>query len=439
MSLKLGRGLGGSIILILLASGLVMAQKAPPDSLELTRAIEMTTTNHPAVQQAIQGVAASEARIEQSRSAYYPDLSGTGSYTRIDPVPSFDIPGAGSENLAPNNNYDLHLGLRQTIYDFGRRSTAQELARVGRSAAMEGVESARAGLAYQVVGVFYGILFLERNILVIDDEITTLNQHLDIIRKKVQAGTATDFEILTTEVRIANAQSQKIDATEMLDRQRIIFRQLTGLPSDAPINLRGDFDLGPVDLNADSLRELALSQIPEAKLSRIAEQSADMQYKLAGLGNRPSLSADVLFGYKNGYFPNLSTLKLNWVGGVQLQVPIFNGFMTRGRRNQALAELNAARYHARDTERAVISGVDQAISGVRASRNKVGTAEPQVRQAEQALSLARIRYDAGTATNLDLLDAETALANAQLIHLRAMYELVMNTYALERAIGAKIW
>ncbi len=439
MLLKLGRVFRGSMVLSLFIFGQGLAQRVSLDSLTLSQAVEMTTTNHPAVQQAMQGVAASEARIEQSRSGYYPDLSGTGSYTRIDPVPSFDIPGAGSENLAPNNNYDLHLGLKQTIYDFGRRSSSVELAKVGRNSAIEGVESTKAGLAYQIVNVFYAILFLERNITVIDDEINTLKQHLDITRKKVQAGTATDFDVLTTEVRIANAQSQRIDVAEMLDKQRIMFRQLTGLPFDAAINLKGDFVLEAINLNSDSLRELALSQVPEARLSRYNEEGAGIQYKIAGLGNRPSLSADILFGYKNGYFPNLNTLKLNWVGGVQLQVPIFNGFMTRGRKNQARADLNAARYHTQDVELRVISGVDQAISGVQASRNKVSTAEPQVRAAEQALSLARIRYDAGTATNLDLLDAETALANAQLVHLRAIYELVINKYTLDRAVGAKIW
>jgi outer membrane protein TolC len=101
--------------------------------------------------------------------------------------------------------------------------------------------------------------------------------------------------------------------------------------------------------------------------------------------------------------------------------------------------LSASRLHTQDIERRVIAGVDQAISGVRASQDKLGSAEPQVTQAEQALSLARTRYDAGTATNLDLLDAETALANSRLIRLRAMYELVRNRYALERAVGAKIW
>ncbi len=431
----------GCVILlcVLLAGGAASGQTSSSDSLTLAQAVQMTTENHPAVRQAMQGVAASDAQIVQSKSGYYPQIAGDADYAYIGPVPTFDIPGVGSEDLAPHNNYDFHLGLQQTVYDFGRRSTAVELARSGRNSALETVESAKSGLAYQTVEAFYAILFLQQNISVIDDQINTLNQHLEITRKKLQAGTATDFEVLTTEVRIANARSQRTDIVNALENQQSIFRQLTGLPENVPIILKGDFGVTPTSLNSDSLAGAALNQLPEMKLSKFAETSADIQYRLASIGDRPTVGVNLMFGFKNGYIPNLNKLKANWVGGVELRAPIFNGYMTRGRKDQARANLNATRSHTQDLERRVISAVNQAISGVRASQDKLETAEPQVNQAEKALSLARIRYNAGTATNLDLLDAETALANSKLIRLRAMYELVRNQYALERAVGTKIW
>lgn len=430
---------GISTAFILLLTALVAAQGGQSDSLTLDQAIKMVTENHPAVAQAIQGVAASEAQIVQSRSGFYPQLAGNASYAYIGPVPTFEIPGVGAEELAPHNNYNFHVGLQQTVYDFGRRSTAVELAQTGRNTALEGVEAAKSNLSYQTVEVFYAILFLKQNISVIDDQISTLNQHLEITRKKVQAGTATDFEVLTTEVRIANAQSQRTDIVNALENQESLFRQLTGLPENAAIMLKGDFNAPAININPDSLKDLALSQIPEMKQSKYAETGADIQYKLAALGNRPTVGVNLMFGFKNGYVPGLNTLKANWVAGVEVQAPIFNGFMTRGRKSQAQANLSAVRAHTKDLERRIISAVNQAISGVRASQSKLVSAEPQVRQAEQALSLAQTRYSAGTATNLDLLDAETALANARLVQLRDMYELVRNSYTLERAVGGRIW
>ncbi|HBZ00838.1 MAG TPA: hypothetical protein DEO84_05895 [candidate division Zixibacteria bacterium] len=428
-----------SAALIWLLASYASAQVISSDSLTLGQAIQMVIENHPAILQAEQGIASSEAQITQSQSAFYPQISGLGTYAYVGPVPQFDFPGFGKVELAVHNNYDFHVGLQQQLFDFGRRSTALELAKFGRNSAAEVVEAAKAGLAYQTVETFYAILFLLENISVIDEQITTLNEHLTITQKRLQAGTVTDFEILTTDVRIANLQSQRTDIVNALENQETIFRQLTGLAQNASVILKGNFVTSPVSLNSDSLISLALSQVPDMKLSKYAETSAQIQSRLASLSDRPSLGANLLFGFKNGYEPNLKTIKANWAAGAQINVPIFNGFLTRGKQNQARANLNAAQLHTQDIERRIISAVDQAISGVEASELKLGSAEPQVTQAEQAMSLARIRYSAGTATNLDLLDAETALANSRLIRLRAQYELVRNRYALERAVGTKFW
>lgn len=415
------------------------AQGNSPDSIAVERAIALVMENHPAIRRAQQGIAASDARIEQSRSGYYPDISGLGSYTRVGPVPSFDIPGQGTIDLAPANNYNFNIELRQTVFDFGRRSAAVDLAESGRESAVEGVESVRLNLAYQTVDLFLSILFLRENISVIDKQLGVLNEHLDIIRKKIQAGTATDFDVLTTEVRIANTRGRKVDALAALQKQEIMFRELTGLSPEGPLVLKGDFSVAPVDIGVDSLISLAMKQLPEAKLSRCAESAAELQLSLASLGNRPTLAVNALFGFKNGYQPDLDELNADWVLGLQVRAPIFNGFLTRGRKHQAVADLNSARLHSRNIKLQVSANVQQAFVAVAASREKLDTAEPQVAQAEQAVSLARIRYKAGTATNLDLLDAETALIDARLIRLKAKFDLAVSRYALDRAIGVKIW
>jgi outer membrane protein len=427
-----------SCILFVLFSS-VLAQNNSIDSITVGKAIHRAVEKYPAVAQAQAVVAATEAQVDQSRSVFYPEIAGSAAYTRIGPVSQFTLPGEGPIDLYPADNYDFHVGLRQTLYDFSRRSTALELARSGRETALENLEIARSMLAYQTVEVFYAILFLRENISVLDKQIDALNENLAIIRNKVEAGTATDFEILTTQVRVANVQSQRTDVTAALEVQQDVFRQLTGLPAASPILLKGDFKSMSFEPNPDSLINLALQQLPEIKLSRNAESSADIQAHLASLGDRPSLNLNLMFGFKNGYIPNLNTIKANWAAGLQLQAPIFNGFLTRGKTDQARANYNAARFHTEDIERRVTAGVQQAIDNLHASSEKLNTAEPQVAQAEQAVSLAQTRYRAGTATNLDLLDAETALANAQLIRLKAQYDIIRNQYAVNKAVGARIW
>lgn len=424
---------------LLLFFGIRYSQAGSPDSLTLDNAIRMAIDNYPSIKAATSSVAAADAQIIQSRSGYLPTVEGIADYARLDPVSEFTLPDIGTMPLFPANNYDFHVGARQILYDFGRRSAAVENAKSGKASAFENVESIKAGLAYQVVDVFYSILYLQENEEVLKKQIAALEEHLDITRKRLQAGTVTDFEVLTTQVRIANTRNQIIDNSTALANQKSILRAMTGINDNGQLNIIGNFYSDSLRLNSDSLKALALNNLPELKLSHNAERTAETQYRLASLGDRPSLAASITFGYKNGYTPDLDKLKANWVGALEIQAPIFNGFLTHGRKTQAEANLNAAKYRTQDLERRAISGVEQVISNVMAARERLATSEPQVAQAEQALSMAQARYKAGTATNLDLLDAETALANARLVRLKAMYDLTRNQYALKKAVGEIIW
>jgi len=433
------RKLSMVFILFLSMAGFAAGQIQMQDSLTVDQAVKLVVENHPAVLQASEGISSSRARVEQSKSAYYPDISGVASYSRIGPIPNLEIPGRLSEPLYPTDNYDAHLSLRQTVYDFGKRANSTSLAKSDLQTASDYVDLVKSNLSYQVIQNFYAILFLRQNIIVLDDQIAALNQHLEVTKKKVEAGTATDFDVLTTRVRIAATQSQRIDIVNALHKQENNFRQMTGVPQDDSLLLKGEFQARSVSLDSDFLILLAESQLPEAKLSKNSEETAHIQRQLASLGNRPSLNLNLQYGFKNGYFPELNTIKGNWVAGVQFQTPIFDGFRTRSQVSQAHANLNAAREHTRDIGRQITANVKQAISDVQAGQEKLATSEPQVAQAEQAVSIAEARYSAGVATNLDLLDAETSLANARLIRLRALYELVISQYALDKAVGNRIW
>lgn len=428
-----------TILLVLLFVGRLSAQTPASDSLTLEQAVHLALQNHPAVQQAEYGVAASEARIGASRSSLYPDISFDGSYVRIGPVPKFDLPGEGSLKLAPYDNYDLHLGLNKTLYDFGRINTTVKLAESARQSASDYVDLVKSNLAYQTIATFNNILILHQTILVVDEQIDALRQHLDVAVKKIQAGTATEYDTLTTQVRIAVAQNDRIDALHALVTQEVIFRQLTALPPDRPIILKGSFSEVVPQPERDSLVVVAGKQRPELQLSRDAENSATVQTELASLGDRPTLGVGFTSGFKNGYEPNLNTWTGNFTAGLELNIPLFNGHRTHHQQNEAQANLNSARARTIDLQRQVLSEVDQAVAGVTSSLDKIKSSDIQIREAEQALSMAKTRYEAGVITNLDLLDAQTTLSQVKLIRLRALYDYTVSLNALDKATGRRVW
>lgn len=425
-------------IFLVIAAG-TYAQTPTSGKLDLNRVIRLVIDNHPAIKQAQQYVAASGELVAQKQSAYLPELEAHGSYSRIGPVPSIEIPDRGKIDFYPRNNYDFHLALRQTILDFGRRPAKIELARSLEDSARDNVDLKKSSLVYRAIGNFYLILLLERNMEVLDEELDALNLHLTATEKRVKAGTATDFDVLTTRVRMSEAENMRIDVANELEKQRAAMRELIGFSQNDPVDVVGDFTVSEININQDSLIESALQQLPEARLSRQAEATADIQYRLDGRGDRPTLDMIFDFGFKNGYVPDLNKLEANWVAGLQVDVPVFNGFLTRHKKAASYANLIAARENTSGVRRQIASNVRQAIAEFEAAKDKVKTSQVQVEYAESAVSIARSRYEIGVITNLDLLDAQTSLAYAKLSHLKSLYGLVRGRYELYRAVGYKIW
>ena len=149
--------------------------------------------------------------------------------------------------------------------------------------------------------------------------------------------------------------------------------------------------------------------------------------------------ARISLGLKNGYIPNLNQAKINWMAGVQMQMPIFDGFNNRYKSEESEANLEAAKSYSRDVAQQITSEVQQALEDIRAKQEKIRTTELQLVQAEQALSLARTQYQVGVITNLDLLVAQTSQHEANLQHIRALYEMIMSRFMLQETIGQKIW
>jgi len=427
------------LLLLLLRPHALLSQIPSRDTLTLAEVVHRVLENHPAIQGAGQEIAAARARVGQRQSAYYPELDFNGLYSRIGPVPSIELPGQGSFDFYPRNNYNVNVELRQTLLDFGKRSTNERLARSGEEASGDNLELLTSRLAFQAVDDFYTILYLQGGLRVQDDEIAALNQHLAVTRELARTGSATEFEVLTTQVRVSNASSRRIDIANALERAIIDLRGLMGVPPDEPIELSGGFETDLPELDMDSLTALAMAQRPELALAQDGEQAAELRRHVAALDRRPSLDFGLGLGAKNGYVPNLNEVKGNFVAALSLELPVFNGFRTRREVEEMEAELGAARAHTRDVSRLVGTEVHQAAANVRASQAKLEAAELQVRQAEQAVALARVRYRAGVITNLDVLDAETSLAEAKLVDLEARYHLVTTGYALQRAVGSRIW
>jgi outer membrane protein len=418
--------------ILILLNGVAPGQ----DSLTVEQAVQRVLQSHPVLEQALANIRAAEARTSQALSSQLPELSTDAAFTHIGPIPEFSFPSFGSIVLAPADNYDVHVSGKYTVLDFGKTSAAVDLSHSKVQTSRDAIELTKTNLALQTIRTFYMILFLQRSMQVQDEQIDALIQHLSVTKKRVTAGSATNFDVLTTQVRVASSQNQRVEIQNSLQKQESVFRQLLNLSTNIPLMIRGSFQQAPLSLNMDSLQQIALHQRTELKLVRDAEESARLQKNSSSRGNMPSLKLITAYGLKNGYEPNIYPLRGNWMWGAQAQIPLFDGGKVSHQEEEAQAAIESEQAHTQDAERQIRSDVEQAVSDVQASWSKVQISDVQLQQAFEAVAIARTRYETGSITNLDLLDAETAESSAKLTHLQALYRFILSKYELERATGS---
>lgn len=416
----------------------VSAQVASPDSLSLDQAIHNVLQNQPDLDEIQANVKAAQTNIHQVHdTGYYPEISANAYYNRIDPVSAFDI-GGNMQDLAPHNNYNFNVTIDQTIYDFGRTQANIELARSHLLSVQDQTQEVKWTLSYYTAQIFYGILFLQHSIKVEDEQIATLQHDLGLVQKRQKGGVATDYDLLTTKVQIATERNRKVDLQNQRHKQIIILRKLMGWEQARPVALQGSLAL-PDSGGIPGYSSIDLSRRPDYQLLQDKKNVFQKQYQLARTIELPTLDAEVIGGWKNGYIKNLNKLYKNWSLGIGLRVPLFSGYKSRYQQQEAKANIASIDARERKLQRTVRAQIAQARSDYEASEKKLKTANLQIRQAQQQIKLARIRYQNGVITSQDLLDSETKLAQARLQRLSYIYKMILSRYDLKKALGKHIW
>lgn len=412
------------------------------DSLSLGGTVQAVLDANPGIANLTELANAASSRLIQSQAGFLPLVTGTATYTHLTPVSHTSFGGGPELRFAPSNNFDAHLTAQYEILNFGKRSATTELSRSQVQTAQDNIIVARRDLAFNAAQTYYNILFMRESIRVQDQQITSLQAHRNDMQKRVEAGVSTKFDVTTTDVRITQAQNTKLDLQNQLLNQQVQLARLLHKPqqTDVPVRGRLTYEPQPVDLTAELAK--AAENRPEVKLSKDAENTAELQAKLIDRSNMPSLGVGVQAGGKNGYIlptGTINDIRFNTVGTAQLSVPIYDGNRNRKQRVEAAANYRAAQARTQDTQEQIRADVRQAVNNMQFSQARYDNAKQQVAQATDALTRAEGRYRYGVGQNLDVLDAETQLAQARLALAQATYNYTLGQYQLRRATGEQIW
>ncbi len=380
--------------------------------------------------------------VIQTKAIANPTLQLNGRYSATDATEPF--PG-GFIAATGDQNWNMNLQITQTIYQGGRINSALRTAKLTKDQAILQYQTIVSDTLQDVRVAYYDMLLGEQLITVQEASVKLLTEELDQQKKRFDAGTVPRFNVLRAEVELANARPRLISAKNSFRISKYNLANLLGynVPKDIweniPLTLTDKFLDDPYALELPVAIQKALEQRPEIGVVRKGERLRYEDVVSAKSTNKPLFQLFAGYGARNSaYSDNLNHEVDGWLAGAQVTWNLWDGFLTKGKVEQARAQHRRAQEDISDVTRRIELEVRTAYSNFIEAKEVLESQKKVQEQAEEALRLASARSSAGTGTQLDVLSAQTALTEARTTQIQSQHDYSVARVRLERAIGQVI-
>ena len=415
--------------------------------LSLADAVDVALQQNSSVLKARSDLEASYGVVVQTRAIAIPKIQATGNYTDSDPnaVDRFPFASAGTNLFnftQPHQSWNAGIQVVQSIYEGGRITSALRTAKLTKEQALLQYETVVADTLLATRVAYYDVLVAEQQIVVREASVNLLTKELEDQQRRFDAGTVPRFNVLRAEVAVANARPALIRArnAHRIAKNNLVNVLGYNLPrevwEDVPLQLTDKLEAEPYQVELPLAIGQALEKRSELAALHKAERLRQEGIVNARSGYKPSLQGFAGWGWRNSQFTtDLSREVDGWNIGAQLSWNIFDGALTRGKVMEAKALHEKSRIEIDDTARRIELEVRTAYSFFIEAREVLESQKKVQEEADEALRLARARADAGTGTQLDVLDAQTSLTEARTTQVQALHDYAVARARLERAIG----
>jgi len=412
--------------------------------LTLSDSIDMALTQNPFHLATEKREDTAEAQVREARAGFFPSLNAQGTATLDEKVfelefPSFD-PGQPPQRVEMDftRDYQFSMQLNIPLFTSGRLSSGYKMANLNLRSTQEGTRLSRQMTVFNTKSAFYAVLLFQAYVQVADAALADAEKLYNYVKVQHEVGLASQFDLLRSEVRMVNLKPQVIQARNNLKIMELNLKTILGLDQEREIELSGELDYVPVELNLDASLERAQLNRPELQQVRYQKMMAGENLKLARSGGLPTLGISGQFSYwadKIKFSSN--TWEDFYTVNLVLNIPIFNGLSTLARMGQAKAQIQEIEFNEKGVVDRVLFEVRQAILKVEEAKETLLSQEKNVEQAQESLRIAELNYAEGLITILDIGQAQTALTQARVNHSQALFDYMLALAEVDRATGVE--
>ena len=452
-----------------------------PDTLALSldQAVDRALQESEEIAKARATLAGAESQVTQATSAAFPQLSSSIVYNRaiktifdgmgaMPTVDDADIPPAFDESKTPKERFDLlsdlmatnfvsamfaglpfgrkntyvaTLSMAQPLYVGGKVGAALKIAEHYRAVARSQVDETEDDLVLQVRSAYLTASLAGRLVHIARESRRIAEAHYRQVEDFHAAGTASEFELLRARVELENRDPVVVQAEDGANLALLELKRLVNLPAEQPVRLTSEPDASLVEVDEAELHRLVL-QRPLLTAAQEAISMREQAVRIAKSDRLPTVALQGNMGFQgfpeDPVPPGWGDWRKDWSLGLAVSVPLFDGFRTRGRIDQAQAELRVAHVEEAQLREGLALQTEAALAQYRSSRAQILARRETVALAERALELAEVRFSTGLSTQLEVSDAALLLDQARVNEAQALFEYARALAELERLSGGRM-
>mgnify|MGYP000968912946 CR=1 FL=1 len=308
-----------------------------------------------------------------------------------------------------------------------------------RELAKESYTAAQQAVIRDTRKAYYQILLAKKLVEANRQGLEVIQGNYKNVQAQYRVGAAAEYDLLRAEVQLANTEPLVISAENGYQLAVNALKNLLAIPLDQPLVIEGDliYEELPEEV-AQQAEAQALATNPAIKQLSLQERMLDRNISIEKAGNFPTLYAMGSYLWQS----QDNTFKFgnyNWANtinaGVSLSYPLFDGFRTRNRVQQAKVDRNKVRFTRLKMEEGLRVQIQAGSLRMAEARKRMSGQEKNIEQAQKAVRIAQTRFQSGVGTQLELLDAQVAMTRSQTNYAQALYDYLVSKTEWEFATG----
>jgi len=381
--------------------------------------------------------------VREAVANFFPALNAQGMHILDKKVMTIEMPSffpgmpAQKIKLDFTRNYQFSLSFSLPLSAGGRLVSGYKQANYNLMSTKEAIRQSMQETVFNVKKAFYGYLLARKFVEVSEEAVGLADKHWKNVKSLYDVGMASKFDLLRSEVQVANLKPQLIRAKNGLSTAELGLKTLLGLDLKQPIEVKGELSYKEFEANVDADAARALANRPEMNQLKFQQQMAAEMLKMARGAYLPTLAIGGSYNYWGDQF---KFRKDSWESyysvNLVLSIPLFNGFVNSAKVGESKAMLKQLDYSRKGLSEMVKFEVQEAVLSLEQAKESLLSQEKNVEQAHEAARIADLNYAEGLATNLDVSSAQVALTQAKTNYSQALYDYALALAQLEKAIGA---